>query len=220
VTLYMSSGHQALGPVPGCAEQHLRPKAGQPALRWGVDCAAHEAYHMGYGRPKVLKYITDPKTGAVLSQQRVLDSHPGFSTSPDAIPLTFDEVQSRDRKLEMGENQLRALESLITLKRGGIDLTSRPEVMYFLQESGLSAEMLQGKVVCANGHDNAAGNAFCGSCGISMDAQAAIAPPPAAAEPAADLGGLHVAKLKKLARDRGLPDGGSKAELIQRLQAA
>ena len=177
---------------------------------------------MGYDRPKVLKYLLDPKTGQALSQQRVLDSHPGFSTNPDAIPLTYDEERTRHVKLELGENQLRALEALITLKGGGVDLTSRPDVMFYLQESGLPAEMLQGKIECVNGHDVPAGNQFCGSCGASMDARAAIgsAPEDPPGEPEIDLERLHPQTLRKMCRDAKLPDRGSKEALIGRLQAA
>ena len=74
-------------------------------------------------------------------------------------------------------------------------------------------------IVCRKcGTHSAGGDAFCGSCGASMDARAAIGTP--APEPGPDLGSLHVAKLKKLARDRGLSDAGSKADVLQRLQAA
>ena len=194
MTLYPRRDYQAIGPVPGCDTEHKRPvdRSGRPVHPWGIDCPAHQAYYSGAAKPKILKYITDPKTGAVVNQQRVPDAHPGFSTSPDTIPMTPDEERSRERKLEMGENQLRALEALLTLKGGGIDLTSRPEVMFFLQESGLSAEMLQGKVVCPSGHDNPAGNAFCGTCAAPMHGQKAIA-----SEPAANLSELHVATLRK-----------------------
>ena len=225
ITLYPASNYLALGPTQGCGEEHRRPldpHTGKLIRRWGVECPVHEAYHMGYSRPKVLKYLIDPKTGQSLSQQRVLDSQPGFSTNPDSIPLTYDEEHTRHLRLEQGENQLRALESLIALKGGGLDLTSRPDVMFYLQESGLPSEMLQGKLECANGHDNAAGAKFCGECGVGMTVKAArgaIAPPED--EPAVvDLGRLHVQSLRKMCREAGVPDKGSKDDLIGRLQAA
>ncbi len=222
MTLYPRRDYQALGPVPGCDREHLRPQGrnGEPVHPWGLDCPAHQAHFCGDGKPKILKYVTDRKTGQVIRQERVPDAHPGFSTTPDTIPLTPDEEETRGLKLEKGENQLRALESLLALKAGGIDLTSRPEVLFYLQESGLPAEAfraLKGVVVCVNGHDAGPGSRFCPECGVSMDARGAIASP--AAEPAVDLAGMHVQSLRKMARDRGLPDKGSKNDLIQRLAA-
>jgi len=222
VTLYPARDYSALGGVPGCDTEHVRPvhpHTGQPVHPWGIECAAHQAFYTGASRPKVLKYITDKKTGTVISQQRVPDAHPGFSTTPDTVPLTYDEMQSRDRKLELGENQLRALESLVALKAGGVDLTSRPDVMYFLQESGLPAEMLQGKTVCAGGHDNPAGLKFCGECGVSMAVRAAVEAPAPAPGPAVDITRLHPQTLRKMCRERGLADKGSKDQLLQRLAA-
>jgi hypothetical protein len=77
-------------------------------------------------------------------------------------------------------------------------------------------------MVCVNGHDVPAGNQFCGSCGASMDARAAIsgAPEDPPDEPVVDLERLHVQSLRKMCRDRRLPDRGSKEALIGRLQAA
>lgn len=170
---------------------------------------------MGYNRPKVLKYIKDPATGTVISQQRVLDSHPGFSTNPDTIPLTYDEQITDKRFRETAQAQIDMMNALGTAVGNGLQIPR--EMMYFLQK-GLPAETvrgLQATLVCPSGHDVPAGNAFCGSCGTSMSGLKSIAAPADAA-----LGQLHVAKLKKMARDRGLPDSGGKADLIRRLQAA
>jgi hypothetical protein len=89
----------------------------------------------------------------------------------------------------------------------------------WLLERELPAELLRGTVVCANGHDNQAGLKFCGECGISMAAKAAIGSGDGeAAELPLDR--LHVATLRKRCRDAGLPDKGSKDVLIGRLQQA
>jgi len=222
VTRYASSDIGNISAVPGCDQVHSRPvdpATGCPVDIWGLDCPVHEAWLRGDHKPKVLKYITDPKTGAVINQQRVPDSDPRWGATPDTIPLTPDETRTQHVKLEKGENQLRALEAMLHLKTGGIDITSRPEVLYYLQQSGLPQDMLQGKTVCPSGHDNPAGNAFCGTCGSSMSHAKAIEP--AEEEPPADdLSQLHPQTLKKLCRQRGLPDSGSKDALIGRLQAA
>jgi hypothetical protein len=89
----------------------------------------------------------------------------------------------------------------------------------WLLEREIPEGVLRGTVLCAEGHDNAAGVKFCGECGMSMSAKAAIAPPDN--EPAVvDLDRIHPQTLKKMCRAKGLPDKGSKDDLIGRLQAA
>ena len=53
-----------------------------------------------------------------------------------------------------------------------------------------------------------------------MAARGAIAPPEPSGEPEMDLGRLHPQTLRKMCRERDLPDRGSKDVLIGRLQAA
>ena len=212
-------------PAPdGCGAQHTKEVTrGVPAKHIRIDCEPCEAYLSGARKSKILRYQIDPKTGQTLRQERVADADPQWSSTIDTVPLTPDEIRTHGLKLEKGENQLRALESLLALKAGGVDLTSRPEVLFYLQESGLPSEtlkMLKGTKVCPNGHDAEGGVKFCPECGVSMTAQAAIAPP-AEDEPAAvDLDRLHVQTLRKMCRDAGLPDKGSKDVLAGRLQAA
>ena len=216
MTIYSRSDRTTVGAVPGCDLGHVldvNPATGSRSLT----CPAHEAYYRGDGKPKILKYITDPKTGQVIRQERIAQVEPGWSTTPDTVPLTPDEERTRGLKLEKGENQLRALEALLALKSGGIDLSSRPEVLFYLQQSGLPQDILQGKTVCVNGHDSPAGAKFCADCGASMSARAAVESAPE--EPSVDLTRLHPQTLKKMCRERKLPDTGSKDELISRLAA-
>lgn len=202
----------------GCGAAHSRPVThGAPARIWELTCAPCESYLRGDRKPKILKHKIE--SGRVVAQERVPDADPMWSSTPETAPLSPDEEKTRHLRVERGEQQLRALEALVNLKTGGIDLLSRPDVMYYLKESGLPAEMLQGKTVCPSGHDNPAGNAFCGSCGASMTHQQALEPG-GSEEPAVDLGRLHVQSLRKMCRDKGLPDKGSKDDLISRLQAA
>ena len=92
--------------------------------------------------------------------------------------------------------------------------------MYLLRKQ-LPAEMLvTGTLLCANGHDNPAGLKFCGECGVSMAARAVLENrSDEGDEPAVDLSRLHVQSLRKMCRDRKLPDRGSKDDLISRLAA-
>lgn len=172
---------------------------------------------MGYNRPKVLKYIKDPVTGQIESQQRVLDSHPGFATSPDTIPLTYDERVTDKRFRETAQAQIDMMNALGTAIGNGLHIPK--EMMQFVQR-GLPAETVRSLEVtarCPHGHDVPARSRFCGECGVLMSVRAAVEAP---APPQEDLGHLHVATLRKKCRDAGLPDRGTKDVLIGRLQAA
>ena len=197
----------------GCGHSHSRPvRNGAPDKIFRLDCTDCEGYLKGDRKGKILKTTGNIQAGTA-KQERVADCDPFWSSTPDSVPLTPDEQQTRHVKIEKGEQQLRALESLIQLKAGGVNVLSRPDVLYYLRESGLSDEMLQGRVVCPDGHDNPAGLKFCGECGISMDAQKAIE----GEITGIPLDTLHVATLRKLCRERKLPDSGGKTEMIERL---
>jgi len=176
MTFYPARDWQVITSVPGCDQLHERPRDahGRPVHPWVVECPAHEAFYKGAHKPKILKFVTDKKTGQVLRQERIADMHPGVGFTLDTIPMTRDEEETRGLQLEKGENQLRALESIATLTKAGIDFRSRPEVLLFLRENNLPEEMLQGSVLCLDNHANAAGAKFCAECGASMSARAAI----------------------------------------------
>jgi len=219
ITLYAQSDvHGKRIPVTngGCGEEHRRPVIdGNPAKDFAIDCPPCEAVLRGDGKPKVLRYIVDAQTGRVSHQERVADADPQWSSTPETVPLTQDEQRIDKRFRETAQSQIEMMNALGTAIGNGLQIPR--EMMHVLQR-GLPAETIRGletTLVCPSGHDVPAGNAFCGACGASMSGQKAIAP-----EPAANLSQLHVAKLKKMARDRGLPDSGGKAELIRRLQAA
>jgi len=205
----------------GCGDSHSRPvRNGAPDKTWKLDCGSCEEYLKGSRKAKILKTTPgDVKAGIPAKQERVNDSDPMWSSTADTIPLTPDEVATRHVKIEKGENQLRALESIATLAKAGIDLRSRPDVLYFLRENGLPDDIIQGKVVCLNGHDNAPGVKFCSECGSSMTAKAEIeAPEELITEIPLDR--LHIATLRKQCRESGVPDKGTKNDLIKRLEAA
>jgi hypothetical protein len=194
---------------------------GVPEKIFSIDCPPCEAYLRGDRKPRILVYETDKKTGKVLRQQKVADADPMWSSTPDTIPFTPDQERTHEIRIERGEQQLRALESIAALAKAGIDFRSRPDVLFFLRENQLPEDMLQGTVLCLNEHPNAPGARFCPECGASMAARAAL-PGSDEDEEAApvDLSLLHVATLRKRCREAGLPDKGSKNVLIGRLQAA
>lgn len=199
----------------GCGNTHSRPvRDGAPGKEFRLDCPLCEGYLKGDRKQRVLRTTPGNKeAGIPAKQERVADADPMWSSTPDTIPLTPDETQVNHVKKERGEQQLRALESLITLKAAGIDITTRPDLMFFLRESGLTDGMIHGSIVCPNGHDNTAGVKFCGECGVSMNGQQAIEATP----DDIPLDMLHIATLKKKCRDAGLSDKGKKDELVARL---
>ena len=210
-------------PAPdGCGAQHTKEVTrGVPAKHIRIDCEPCEAFLSGARKPRILKYQIDSKTGQTTHQQRVADADPAWSSTLATVPLTPDQEKTYHLQIERGEQQLRALESIATLSKAGVDFRSRPDVLFYLREQELPESLLQGAMVCANGHENAPGLKFCGECGISMAARGAIAPPED--EPAAvDLTRLHPQTLRKMCREHKppLPDKGSKDDLIGRLQAA
>ena len=208
-------------PAPdGCGAQHLKEVTrGAPAKHIRIDCEPCEAFLSGARKPRVLKYQIDKNTGQSIRQERVSDADPMWSTTPDTVPLTPDQEKTYHLRIERGEQQLRALESLAALSKAGIDFKAREDVLFYLREQELPENLLQGTLECANGHPNAAMVKFCSECGIGMNVKAAIEP--ADDGPVAvDLGLLHPQTLRKMCRERELPDKGSKDVLIGRLEAA
>jgi hypothetical protein len=205
----------------GCGSSHSRPvRNGKPEKDWELNCNDCESYLKGARKPRILKTTPgDPKLGIPAKQERVADCDPHWSSTPDSVPMTPDEAQHKHLKIERGEQQLRALESLATLAKAGINYRDRPDVLYFLREQHLPEDMLQGSVLCSNGHDNAPGAKFCSECAVSMNGQKEIESVP---EPVTEipLDMLHIATLRKKCRESGLPDKGKKEEMITRLQAA
>jgi hypothetical protein len=201
----------------GCGAAHSRPVThGAPAKVFKLSCPPCESYLKGDGKPKILKYQIDKNTGQSIRQERVPDSSDLWSSTQDTTPLTPDEERTNATRTERGRMQIEMLQALASIKAAGINVP--PEAM-FLLERELPEGVLHGTMVCANGHDVVAGLKFCGECGIGMNVKAAIEP--AGDGPVAvDLGLLHPQTLRKMCRERELPDKGSKDVLIGRLQSA
>ena len=206
-------------PVPdGCGATHTRPVThGVPAKIFKLDCPPCEAYLRCDRKQKILKYHIDPATKQALRQERVADSDPMYGTTPDSIPLTPDEERTNSTRTERGKMQIEMIQALAAMRASGIQVP--PEAMWLLERE-IPEGMLRGTVVCVNGHDNAAGAKFCSECAVSMSTRGAIAPPEDDEPAAVDLGRLHPQTLRKMCREHGLPDKGSKDVLVGRLQAA
>lgn len=215
MTVYLRSDMMSVA-VPessgGCGAQHARKVTrGVPDKMFPIDCPPCESYLRGDGKPKILKHKIE--NGRVVAQDRVPDASPMIGSTPDTVPLTPDEERTNAVRSERGRMQIEMLQALAALRSTGIDVP--PEAMWLLERE-LPADVLRGTVICAEGHDNPAGVKFCAECGMSMAVRATVE----AVAPVMDLARLHPQTLKKLCRDRNLPDDGSKADLIVRLQAA
>ena len=205
-------------PAPdGCGAQHTRKVTrGVPEKIFAITCAPCEAYLKGERKQKILRYQIDAKTGQTVRQERVADADPMWSSSPDTIPLTPDEDRTNSTRQERGRMQIEMIQALAAMRATGIQVP--PEAMWLLERE-IPEGVLRGTVLCVNSHDVPAGSKFCPDCGASMAARGAITP--AEDEPAAvDLTRLHPQTLRKMCREHGLPDKGSKEQLVGRLQAA
>jgi hypothetical protein len=202
----------------GCSKTHSRPvRNGIPARTWGLDCDRCCSYLSGYGRPKILKVTPgDVKAGILPVQERVADSDPQWSSVPDAIPMTPDEIRSDRHFRETAQLQINAMNALGTAMANGLSIP--PEMMYLLRKQLPPEMLIQGSVMCAKGHDNAPGSKFCAECGMSMDARAEIEPSRASGE--IPLEKLHVATLRKKARNLGIPDRGNRDQLAAAIRNA
>ena len=201
----------------GCGRPggHSRPVIkGAPVKVFKLDCPPCEAYLRGDRKPKKLVYQINKNTGQTVRQERVADADPMWGSTPDTIPLTPDEERTNTTRSERGAMQIQMLQALAAIRQTGIDVP--PEALWLLERE-IPEGVLKGTILCAEGHDNAAGVKFCSECGVAMNVKAAIAAPE---EPAVvDLGRLHPQTLRKMCRNAGLPDKGSKDELISRLAA-
>lgn len=209
----------------GCGKTHARPVTkGIAAKVWKLDCASCESYLRGDGKPKVIKVIPGDKENNIPSRmEHVIDAHPQWSNTPEGVPPTPDEQHVNKIRTERGSHELQMLQALIAAKNAGMAI---PDNAMWLLEQNFDPRLIHGKVICANGHDNTAGAKFCSTCGTNMASRGVIEAPEIQSEQGGEteigeipLGSLHVATLKKMAREKGLSDKGSKADLIERLES-
>jgi hypothetical protein len=201
--------------------RHDRPagRDGRPVKLWALTCASGCEDH--------------------------LRSQPGWSATISKIPETYDEKADREDFAERGQLDERRLMAMALAKLTGISL---PETLTGMAPGGLlqgELECAEGHpcragskfcpecgspvrvdsspavALCPEGHENAAASRFCAECGLAVGA-AALPPAgvPGATAPADDLSGLSANDLRKLAKERGLDAGGTKADVLSRLQAA
>lgn len=189
----------------GCGRVHTRPApGGNPVPLWSLDCPQCEDF---------------------------LRSDPLWASNVSEVPETPDEVTAREDFDKRGAKDKDAVLTLALARLAGISPDVLPESLTRMI-SGVQAH-IPGKLLCPGGHANPAGQKFCGECGAGMHqtAPAAAIERPAVAPTAeakdvggkngsADLSGLHVQKLKALAKRHKIDPSGTKGDVLKRLRAA
>ena len=194
----------------GCGNSHSRPvRNGAPDKTFRLDCPPCESYLRGDRKAKILKTTPgDPKLQIPAKQERVADCDPHWSSTPESVPLTPDELKTNSTRTERATSQIQMIQALAALRSAGVDV---PFETQWLMDRELPSQLIKGTTLCPTGHDNAAGVKFCGECGLSMTPRNEIEAP----EIPLDM--LHIATLKRKCREQGLSDKGKKEELIARL---
>lgn len=197
----------------GCGASHSRTVTrGKPDPQFKLDCQPCEDYLKGNRRQRVLKTTPgDPKLGVPAKQERVADADPLWSATPDSVPMTPDEASYNQARTERARDQIMQLQALGAIHAAGLNI---PADAMWLLEKNLPAGILHGTVLCLNGHDNAPATKFCAECGASMNAAAELAAPVIA------LASLHPQTLRKMCREKKLPDKGTKEQMIARLEGS
>lgn len=186
----------------GCGSPHARPvRNGAPDKLWKLDCVMCENH---------------------------LRTDPLWSTTVSEIPETHDEHSDREDYEKRGANDIQTMMALALTRMTGGEI---PESVTRMIDGSKLHIPSQVKVLCPPyGHANPPGMKFCGECGTSMREAApavealtarepapASRPPDAASRPLAD---LHPQKLRKMCREKGLDDSGTRPEMLARLEAA
>ena len=211
----------------GCGETHTRPvMKGAPAKVWKLDCSPCESHLRGDGKPKVIKVIPGDKDQGIPSRmEHVIDAHPQWSNTPEGVPPTPDEQHVNKIRSERGDQELRWLEALIAAK--GANISIPDSAMWRLEQTfgtQVVGSIVNGTILCANHHDNAAGVKFCTECGVPMTSKGAKAieaapeeAEEAAEEPYIDIFKLSHRELQKMCKEKGVSARGAADELRQRL---
>jgi hypothetical protein len=195
----------------GCGNTHSRPvRDGVPARDFRLDCPGCEKFLKGGGRT-VLQYTPgDREAGILPVQERVADCDPCWGATPEAVPESPDERQYTRKRNKLGAEELEWVRALAAAKQAGISI---PDNAMALLEARLGTQMLRGKTVCFNGHDNTSGTKFCSECGVNMASKAAVEAP----DKITDYSQLSTKQLQELCKMQKLPTYGSKKQLVERL---
>ena len=178
----------------GCGQSHHRPAPdGNPVKLWALTCAQCENH---------------------------LRNDDLWTTSIAEIPETYDETNEREDYEKRGANDIQTMMALALTRLTGGEV---PDTVARMIDGSQLHIPSQVKVLCPPyGHANPPGMKFCGECAAPMReaapaVEAAPSPPDA---PHRDLADLHPQKLRKMCREKGLDDSGTRPEMLARLAAA
>jgi hypothetical protein len=208
----------------GCGEPHSRPvENGAPAKIWALNCPD--------------------------GCENFLREDPMWSSTLSELPETYDEKLSREDFQRRGAIDRDQVMALAMAKLAGVELpdTMRrpisglaPHVPVITGEivcadghpneagskfCGECGSVLHAPVrlTCPDGHEITAKMRFCGECGQPVNGTLALetGEPPAATTPVKRrLKDMRSEQLKAMARERGLDDSGTRADVLERLRAA
>ena len=177
----------------GCGQSHSRPVVqGAPAKLWALTCVQCEDH---------------------------LREDPLWSGTVADIPETRDEESEREDYEKRGANDIQTMMALALTRMTGGEV---PDTVARMIDGSKLHIPSQVKVLCPPyGHANPPGMKFCGECAAPMReaapaVEAAPSPPDA---PGRDLADLHPQKLRKMCREKGLDDSGTRPEMLARLAA-
>ena len=182
----------------GCGQPHRRPAPdGNPAKLWTLTCVQCEDF---------------------------LRADPLWSSTVSEIPETHDEMSEREDYEKRGANDIQTMMALALTRLTGGEVPDTVARMIDGSKLHIPSEV---KVLCPPyGHANPPGMKFCGECTAPMReaAPATEALPAAKPEPGdvppPGLAALHPQKLRKMCREKGLDDSGTRPEMLARLTAA
>lgn len=208
----------------GCGTPHFRPKGsdGSRVALWELSCPQCEVF---------------------------LAESPNWSRTISEVPETPDEEKARTDFEKRGAIDRDQVMALAMAKLAGVDLPEtmrrpisglQPHVPVIAGEivceyghpcdagSKFCAECgspltVPAKRTCPDGHEMAAKAKFCGECGQPAGGTRALeaAEVPDLTQPVKSrLKNMQASQLKKIARERGVDDSGTRAEVLARLQAA
>ena len=151
-----------------------------------------------------------------------------WSGSVAEIPETHDEQSEREDYEKRGANDIQTMMALALTRMTGGEV---PDTVARMIDGSKLHIPSQVKVLCPPyGHANPPGMKFCGECAAPMHAGvpamemhegvSAVKVPPLPDAPNRDLADLHPQKLRKMCREKGLDDSGTRPEMLARLAAA
>lgn len=216
----------------GCGQVHTRPApGGNPVAVWKLDCPACEVHlkHDGLWASTVSEI---PETPDAKLQREDWEKR-GIKDRDNVLALALGrlagvEMPETLRMPELAQHATAIAGKLVCEAGHDCDAGSK-----FCPECGAAVRRTVPVAACPQGHQVAAGSKFCPECGnaivaASRPAIEAVPAPAVQAEAPAPQNGARKKPLKDMrltdlqakAREKGLDDTGTRADLLARLRAA